>query len=236
MSLIFDIGFNNGEFTEACNEKYPNYSIVAAEANLDLCYRIRKKNYKNLKLINYIVCEEDNDIRTLHINLYQDGISTVSEDFMKNSRFSKGNKYLKNSDSRLTSWTKTVEVHTITLDKMIKKYGTPEIIKIDVEGYEYNVLLGLNDKAGKICFESHEEEVEKLNKCIDHLLRLGYSEFGFIGYLDEGDSYKNLTYSKIGDPYLIEPDKYVPWEVLKSELDVSFDPQRRVNYGMFWCK
>ena len=235
MSLIFDIGFNNGEFTDACNQKFPDYNIVAAEANLDLCYRSRRKKYNNLKLINYIVCEQDNDIRTLHINLYQDGISTVSEDFMNNSRFSKGNKYL-NSDPRLTTWTKTVEVPTITLDKMIKKYGDPEIIKIDVEGYEYNVLLGLSHKVGKICFECHEEEQEKLNKCIDHLLKLGYTEFGFIGYLDEGDKYKNLTYSKIGDPYLVEPNKYVSWKELKSELDVSFVPQRRVNYGMFWCK
>jgi|TARA_B100000282_G_scaffold51837_1_gene33110 FkbM family methyltransferase len=233
MSLIFDIGFNNGEFTDACNQKFPDYNIVAAEANINLCYKSRRKNYRNLKLINYIVCEKDGEVRTLHMDLNQDGVSTVSEDFMNNSRFAKGSKYLIENN---TSWTRTAEVHTVTLDKMIEKYGTPEIIKVDVEGYEYNVLSGLSHKVGKICFECHEEEQEKLNNCIDHLLKLGYNKFGFIGYLDEGDKYKNLTYSEVGDPYLVEPNRYVSWKVLKSELDICFDPQRRVNYGMFWCK
>ena len=48
MSLIFDIGFNHGEFVEACNEKFPDHTVVAAEANISLCYKSREKNYKNL--------------------------------------------------------------------------------------------------------------------------------------------------------------------------------------------
>ena len=72
--------------------------------------------------------------------------------------------------------------------------------------------------------------------CVEHLIKLGYKEFGFIGFLDEGDIYENLTYSQSGDPYLIEPDKYVPWKSLKDDLEDSFDTERRVNYGMLWCK
>lgn len=233
MSLIFDIGFNNGEFVEACNKIYPDHTVVSAEANISLCFRARKKNFKNFKLINYLVCEIDNSVRQLHIDINQDGISTASEEFMKNSRFSKGSKYLKENNS---NWSHVVDVPTVTLDKMIEKYGKPKILKIDVEGYEYQVLLGLSQKVGKICFECHEEEKNKINMCIEHLIKLGYKEFGFIGFLDEGDIYENLTYSQSGDPYLVEPDKYVSWKLLKDDLEDSFDTERRVNYGMLWCK
>ena len=43
-------------------------------------------------------------------------------------------------------WDKSYEVPVDTLDNMIEKYGTPKFIKIDVEGYEYEVLQGLTKK------------------------------------------------------------------------------------------
>ena len=36
MNLIFDIGFNVGEFTQTCFSKYPNCSVIAVEANPNL--------------------------------------------------------------------------------------------------------------------------------------------------------------------------------------------------------
>ena len=32
---------------------------------------------------------------------------------------------------------------------MLERYGMPDLIKIDVEGYEYNVLIGLTQKIHK---------------------------------------------------------------------------------------
>lgn len=41
------------------------------------------------------------------------------------------------------NWEKKVKIKMTTLYKLIEKYGLPVFIKIDVEGYELNVLQGL---------------------------------------------------------------------------------------------
>lgn len=231
MKLIFDIGFNKGEFTAVCIEKYPACEVVGVEANMDLFHRVRKKPY--LTLLHKLVSHKDGEKIDFFIEFGQDGISTASQEFMQNSRFKKGSKYLSPNSAQ---WINMGKVETITLDTLIDTYGSPDVIKIDVEGYEYNVIAGLNKKAGKICFECHEEEKEKLHKTIKHLRKIDYNKFGFIGYFEEGDSFEKLTYSEVGDPYLIEPRGYFPWEEIESDLKKCFNPERRVNYGMIWCK
>ena len=40
-----------------------------------------------------------------------------------------------------------------TIDKLIEKYGKPNLIKIDVEGGEYSCILSLTQKVDLLCFE-----------------------------------------------------------------------------------
>ena len=117
---------------------------------------------------------------------------------------------------------------------MIKEYGDPELIKVDVEGYEYTVLKGLTKKVGEICFEWHEEEYNNLLKIAKHLENIGYTEFGVIGWFDEGDVFEKATFSPKGDPYLEYPKNFYSWEDLDIEKLINVD--RRVNYGMFFAK
>ena len=62
---------------------------------------------------------------------------------------------------------------------MIKIYGLPKYIKIDVEGFELDVLLGLSQKAGIISFEFTSEFLDQTIKCLDHLKKIGYHEYNF---------------------------------------------------------
>ena len=117
---------------------------------------------------------------------------------------------------------------------MIERYGIPDLIKIDVEGYEYNVLSGLTQKVNDICFEWHEEESEQLYRILEHLKNIGYTEFGVIGYFDEGDIFEKVTFSDKGDPYLEYPKNFYTLDNL--ELNKLINPERRVNYGMFFAK
>lgn len=54
---------------------------------------------------------------------------------------------------RKTNWNKTEEVEITTLDLLIEKYGEPDFIKIDTEGYEFEVLKGLSKKIKALSFE-----------------------------------------------------------------------------------
>jgi FkbM family methyltransferase len=233
MNLIFDIGYNEGEFTEVCFGKYPNASVIAVEANPNLCVNPKRNfslNY-NFLLLNNLVSNVVGDAIDFYISPYASGVSTASTEFIKNSRFTKGSK---NVEANSIQWNEPIKVESVTIDSMIERYGIPDLIKIDVEGYEYTVLSGLTQKANDICFEWHEEEKDSLYKILDHLQSIGYTQFGVIGWFDEGDVFPKATFSDKGDPYLEYPKNFYTLDEL--ELDKLIQPERRVNYGMFFAR
>jgi FkbM family methyltransferase len=233
MNLIFDIGFNVGEFTQTCFNKYNSCSVIAVEANPNLVSTVSQHfftNY-NFSLLNNLVSDKEGESLDFYINPSASGISTASTHFMKNSRFTKGSKYIGENS---TQWAAPIKVQSITIDSMIERYGIPDLIKIDVEGYELNVLKGLTQKANDICFEWHEEEKENLYQILEHLQSIGYTQFGVIGYFEEGDVFPKATFSDKGDPYLEYPKNFYTFENL--ELDKLINSERRVNYGMFFAK
>ena len=233
MNLIFDIGFNVGEFTQTCFSKYPNCNVVGVEANPTLVNNASPHfftNY-NFTLHNNLVSNINGDELDFYVSPYATGVSTASTEFMENSRFTKGSKNLPENSIK---WNEPIKIKSITIDSMIERYGIPDLLKIDVEGYEYNVLSGLTQKVNDICFEWHEEESENLYKILEHLKSLGYSQFGVIGWFDEGDVFEKATFSEAGDPYLEYPKNFYTLEEL--ELDKLIQPERRINYGMFFAK
>ena len=233
MNLIFDIGFNVGEFTQTCFNKYKECSVIAVEANPNLCNAVSQHfftNY-NFSLLNNLVSNNEGEEIDFYICHNATGVSTASTKFMENSRFTKGSK---NVEANSIKWAEPIKVQSITVDAMIERYGMPDLIKIDVEGYEYTVLSGLTQKANDICFEWHEEERDNLYKILEHLQSLGYEKFGVIGWFDEGDVFEKATFSDKGDPYLEYPKNFYTLENL--ELNKLINPERRVNYGMFFAK
>ena len=233
MNLIFDIGFNVGEFTQTCFNKYKECSVIAVEANPNLCNAVSQHfftNY-NFSLLNNLVSNNEGEEIDFYICHNATGVSTASTKFMENSRFTKGSK---NVEANSIKWAEPIKVQSITIDAMIERYGMPDLIKIDVEGYEYTVLSGLTQKANDICFEWHEEERDNLYKILEHLQSLGYEKFGVIGWFDEGDVFEKATFSDKGDPYLEYPKNFYTLEDL--ELNKLINPERRVNYGMFFAK
>ena len=53
-------------------------------------------------------------------------------------------------------------------------------------------------------------------------------------YFEEGNIFEKVTFSDKGDPYLQYPNNFYTLEDL--ELDKLINPERRVNYGMFFAK
>lgn len=71
---------------------------------------------------------------------------------------------------KTVSWKKSVIVPISTLDLLIRRYGKPVFIKIDVEGFELDVLKGLNEKIPMISFEyAVPEQIDNLILCIKRL-------------------------------------------------------------------
>jgi len=127
-------------------------------------------------------------------------------------------------------------VETITLDELIAQHGVPDLIKIDVEGYESEVLRGLSRQVPKICFEWNEEMDSQLWESLEILKGLGYAHFGVSGYFVEGRNLENLSYDEGGDTYFLEPTSYCTYSDTVTALKPVVDAERRINWGMVWAK
>jgi FkbM family methyltransferase len=88
-----------------------------------------------------------------------------------------------NSDWYRTKDHGKINVPVTTLNAEILKHGEPHFCKIDVEGFEVEVLKGLSFpiKALSIEFQCDERGVEKISQCVDMITKLATYEFNLTG-------------------------------------------------------
>lgn len=76
-------------------------------------------------------------------------------------------------------WEQRVTVNVTTLDDLIARYGEPVFCKIDVEGYELEVLRGLSRPLSALSFEYIPAAQAMAVGCIERLQQLGDYEFNW---------------------------------------------------------
>jgi FkbM family methyltransferase len=165
--LVFDIGANIGTKTDLYLRNGANVICVEPQP---FCVDILRKKYSSNSCVtieNKCLSDQTENI-ILHICTKINTSSTCSDKFRENR--SKEHGY---------SWDSTLSVPTVTLDALIEQYGLPTFCKIDVEGFEFNVLHGLSRPINCISFEYTIEMLEEAEKCLEVLERLGYKRFCF---------------------------------------------------------
>lgn len=162
--LCYDIGANIGNKTGVFLKLWAK--VVAVEPQELACQKINNLygDNKNLIIINKGLADKPG---FLELSIGEDCsvLSTMSEKWKKGV-FSEDHK-----------WTKTQSVPVDTLDSLIAEYGLPKFCKIDVEGFELEVLSGLTKKIPYISFEFNQKFLQDAKKCIDYLASLGRAEF-----------------------------------------------------------
>jgi len=76
-------------------------------------------------------------------------------------------------------WDRKRVVEVTTLDQLIARHGVPAFVKIDVEGFEAEVVRGLSQPVKALSIEYTPECMESTLACVDHLATLGESEHNF---------------------------------------------------------
>ncbi len=156
--VVIELGGGLGFISCLCAKKIGSSKVYTYEANPELIpiiKRTHESNGVNPKVINAIVSLNAGEIRSFYLN----------EDFFNSSVFLIGNNR------------RQVQVITVDLNEEVAKIR-PTFLIIDVEGAEYELLLGLDFQTiKKISLEYHREILgaEKIDKIRAHLTRSGFS-------------------------------------------------------------
>lgn len=77
-------------------------------------------------------------------------------------------------------WQSAVDVRVVTLDDLIAAHGVPRFCKIDVEGFEAEVLAGLTRPIAGLSFEFVAGQVDVAEACVRRLGQLGRYRFNVV--------------------------------------------------------
>lgn len=165
--LCFDIGANIGGRTNIFLKLGAN--VVAVEPQELACRKINKLygNNKNLIIVNKGLASEKGFLE-LSVCADCSVLSTMSEKWKKEGIFSKEYEQVR-----------VERVLVDTLDNLIAEYGLPKFCKIDVEGFELDVLKGLSKQIPYISFEFTKKLLEDAEKCVNYLISIGRCRFNF---------------------------------------------------------
>jgi FkbM family methyltransferase len=86
----------------------------------------------------------------------------------------------RNPGFRDVRWESRRRVTVTTLDALIAAHGTPRFCKIDVEGYEAEVLAGLSTPLEGVSVEFVAGALEVAERCVTRLVALGDYRFNVI--------------------------------------------------------
>jgi FkbM family methyltransferase len=202
--MFFDIGANIGKWSltniSNCDK------IIAIEAAPNTFQKLLSNviSCDNIICLNYAVCNSNEEYVDF-FNCATNTISTLNGNWLTSteSRFYNHNSY------------NIIKCKTIKLDSLIEKYGIPKLIKVDVEGGEFETISSLTTKVEQICFEWASETNDITFKCMDHLETLGYQKYA-IQYEDE---------------YTFRPTDYFDKETILNHLK-NTTPKN--EWGMIW--
>ncbi len=166
--LVFDIGSHVGDRVAAFRRL--GARVVAVEPQPVLARMLRLLYYRDkaVTVVESAVGGEAGAV-TLKLNLDNPTVSTASEAFIAASHGAPG--------WEGQQWTRTVDVPVTTLDALIARHGAPRFIKIDVEGYEAEVLAGLAAPVPALSFEFTTIQRDVASACIARCAVIGYRAF-----------------------------------------------------------
>ena len=162
--LAFDIGAHVGDRVASFRRLGARAVAIEPQPALARTLRIFFALDRRVTIEQLAVGAKEGEIE-LRLNLRNPTVATASDDFIRAADGAPG--------WEGQQWTKTVRVPMTTLDALIARHGEPRFVKIDVEGFEDEVLAGLSRPLHALSLEFTTIQRSVALQAIERLGRLG---------------------------------------------------------------
>lgn len=142
--LAFDVGSHVGDRAGSFLRLGAKVIAVEPQPSLGSVLKLLYARNPKFELVQAAVGRREGEIE-LKLNTRNPTVATASDDFIRSADAAPGWEGQR--------WDDKIRVPMTTLDALIARYGKPAFVKIDVEGFEDEVLSGLSQPVDALSIE-----------------------------------------------------------------------------------
>jgi len=210
--LAFDIGAHVGDRVASFRRLGARALAVEPQPALARTLRLLFALDRGVQVAQVAVGSREGEVE-LKLNLPNPTVATASDAFIHAAEGAPGWEQQR--------WTRSIRVPMTTLDALIARHGEPRFVKIDVEGFEDEVLAGLSRPLAALSLEFTTIQRKVAIAAIRRLQRLG--AYAFNAAL--GESQKLEHAAPLDAAGIAQWIERLPFEANSGDVYASLDPQ-----------